>query len=209
MSKYIHNISQSEITYQGIPINVGEFFKIPRHLELEYATNEQLASDIVNSVVAISRDGINDLSPELGVVFLQSEGNLFLNTETANASSPVTTSSSSPVTIGGMRLQPTSGTYLAFFSGGIYTDGASAKGEFGLYKNGVLIPNTRRDISCSLSLLGGLVTVSVNAIGVGTNTNSQVELNGTDVIEVKFRSTNGGTIGFIERNLILMKVKNE
>lgn len=123
------------------------------------------------------------------------------------ASGSVTTSSASPATVGGMTKVPEAGTYVAQFSGSIFTAGASAVGEFGIYVNGVLIPETRRDISCNLTLLGGLVTVSLNSIGVGTFTGAQVALDGTQTIDVRFRSTNGGTIGFSDRSFILMKVK--
>lgn len=128
-------------------------------------------------------------------------------TTTVSASSSVTTSSSSPTLVGGMTIKPAAGTYVAQFNGGIYTAGASAIGEFGIYVNGTLVAETRRDISCNLQLLGGLVTVSLNAIGVGTYTGSEIVLDGTQTVEVKFRSTNGGTIGFVERVLTLLKVK--
>lgn len=130
-----------------------------------------------------------------------------LDTITLNASSSTTTSSGTPSTIGGMTKIPTAGKYIAMFSGSIYTAGASATGEFGIYVNDVLLPETRRDISCNLQLLGGLVTVSLNSIGVGTYTNTEIDLNGGQIIDVKFKSTNGGTIGFKERVFTLIRVQ--
>lgn len=124
-----------------------------------------------------------------------------------SGSGSVTTSSAQASTVGSMTYKPAAGTYLIDFNGGIYTGGASATGEFGLYVDSVLLAETRRDISCNLALLGGLVTISLNAIGVGTFTGSQVDLNGSQTVEVKFKSTNGGTIGFNERVLRLMRVK--
>lgn len=121
-------------------------------------------------------------------------------------SNQVTTSSSNPAVINGMTKKPDLGTYIILFNGSIYTDGASATGEFGIYIDGVLISETRRDISCNLTLLGGLVTISLNAIGVGTYTGTRVDLNGSQTIDVRFRSTNGGTIGFKEKVLTLLKV---
>lgn len=128
-------------------------------------------------------------------------------TTIASATSTVTTSSSSESVISGMTITPLAGTYVAFFSGSIYTGGASAIGEFGIYVNDVLLAETRRDISCNLQLLGGLVTISLNSIGVGTYTGTQMELSGIQRVDVKFRSTNGGTIGFKERVLTLIQVK--
>lgn len=130
-----------------------------------------------------------------------------LETVTVNASTQTTTSSGTASVINGMTKTPLSGKYVAMFSGSIYTAGASAIGEFGLYVDGVLLTETRRDISCNLQLLGGLVTVSLNSIGVGTYTNAEVTLNGNQTIDVRFRSTNGGTIGFKERVLTLIKVQ--
>lgn len=130
-----------------------------------------------------------------------------LNTLNLNASAQTTTSSATPATITGMSAVPTKGKYIAIFSGSIYTAGASAIGEFGIYVDGVLLPETRRDISCSLQLLGGLVSVSLNSIGVGTYTGTQVDLNGAQTLDVRFRSTNGGTIGFKERVLTLLQVQ--
>lgn len=119
----------------------------------------------------------------------------------------VTTSSGTAATVGGMTIVPQAGVYQARFNGGIYTDGASAKGEFGIYINGVLLSETRRDISCNLSLIGGLITISLNAIGVGTVTETEIYLDGTQTIDVRFRSLNGGTIGFSERVFTLMRVR--
>lgn len=130
-----------------------------------------------------------------------------INSIVLSGTSSVTTSSGTPATVSGMTYAPSAGKYVIFFSGSIYTDGASAKGEFGIYVDGVLVAETRRDISCNLSLLGGLVTISLNAIGVGTYTGTQVTLNGAQVIDVRFKSNNGGTIGFLERTMIVMKVE--
>lgn len=130
-----------------------------------------------------------------------------LSSTTVTGTGPVTTSSATPLTVSGMILTPAAGSYIALFNGGIYTGGASASGEFGFYISDVLIPETRRDISCNLTLLGGLVTVSLNNIGVGTNTGTEVILNGSQTIDVKFKSNNGGTIGFNERVMTLLRIK--
>lgn len=128
-----------------------------------------------------------------------------LNTTLLTASSNVTVSTSTALTVGGMTAKPTKGKYIAMFSGSISTNGASATGEFGFYVDDVLLSETKRPISCNLQLLGGLVTVSLNTIGVGTNTSTEVSLNGNQTIDVKFKSTNGGTIGFNERTMILIR----
>lgn len=130
-----------------------------------------------------------------------------IGTISLNSANQTTTSSATASVIGGMTATPDPGKYVALFSGSIFTGGASAVGEFGVYVDGVLLPETRRDISCNLQLLGGLVTVSLNSIGVGTYTGTQVTLNGTNTIDIRFKSTNGGTIGFKERVFTLIKVR--
>lgn len=130
-----------------------------------------------------------------------------IDSYTVTANDPVTTSSSQEAVIGGMSLIPKPGKYIAIYNGSIYTAGASAVGEFGIYINDILKSETRRDISCNLQLLGGLVTISVNAIGIGTYTGTEIVLDGTQRVEAKFKSTNGGTIGFKERVLTLIKVR--
>lgn len=116
----------------------------------------------------------------------------------------ITTSSATPSVL--LTITPAAGIYIVQFSGSANTVGASAAGSFGIYLNGSLIADTARPISCNLQLLGGLVTISLNNIAVGSYTGSQVTLNGTDVIDIRFRSTNGGTIGFTERSMILMNI---
>lgn len=130
-----------------------------------------------------------------------------LKTITKNAIDNVTTSSATPSLISGMYDTPEAGTYLAFFNASISTNGASASGKFGFYVDDAALGETIRPISCNLQLLGGLVTISLNTIGVGTYTGTEVILNGNQKIDVKFFSTNGGTIGFTERVMTLLKVK--
>ena len=124
-----------------------------------------------------------------------------------SATDSVTTSVSQPATVSGMEHTPEAGAYIVDFNGAISTGGASAAGKFGIYVDDVLVAETLRPISCNLQPLGGLVTVSLNNIGLGTKTGSEVTVNGNQKIDVKFFSTNGGVIGFGERVLSLIKVR--
>lgn len=125
----------------------------------------------------------------------------------AIAVAPVTTSSTAASVVTSMSIQPTQGQYLIFFSGDISTNGANAAGQFGIYKDAVLYAETQRSINCNLTLLGGLVSISLNTIGVGTYTGTLVTVEGNNTIDVRFNSTNGGTIGFGKRNLIGIKIQ--
>lgn len=131
----------------------------------------------------------------------------YLKTIVKTATDSVTTSSSTPATVSGMTDQPEAGTYMVDFNASISTGGASASGKFGIYVDDVVVSETLRPISCNLVLLGGLVTISLNNIGLGTKTGSEIVLNGSQTIDIKYFSTNGGTIGFAERVFTLIKVR--
>lgn len=146
------------------------------------------------------------LSPYSSIVSTSPLPNL-LESNLVSESNSTTTSAGVSAVVGTLSITPASGTYLVDFNGNAFTAGASAQGEFGIYVNGVLLPETRRDIKCNLTLLGGLVSISLNTIGVGTCTGSQIVLNGTQVVSVQFKSNNGGTIGFAERVFRLLKVQ--
>lgn len=62
MFKYIHNLTQETLSYQGRSIEADEYYKIPSNLYLEFADDAQLEADIINNVVALSRDGITDIA---------------------------------------------------------------------------------------------------------------------------------------------------
>lgn len=153
-----------------------------------------LPENIVNEILALySTLPRNIIIPDIDTIVLSQTGQ-------------TTTSAATPTTMSGMTCVPPAGTYLVFFSGSVNTSGSSASGTFGIYINAVLLPETNRPISCNLSLLGGLVSISVNAIGVGTYTGTQVILDGNSTLDVRFASTNGGVIGFSERVLTLIQV---
>lgn len=130
-----------------------------------------------------------------------------IDTLVLTGSGSVTTSSGQPSLVPGMTAKPTAGSWLIFFNGSASTNGANAAGSFGLYKDGVLITETKRDISCQLQLLGGLVSISLNTIAVGTYSGGKVIVDGTNTIELKYLSSNSGTIGFSDRTMMLIKVK--
>lgn len=62
MPKYIHNISDSNKTYQGREILAGSFFQISDYMLSEYASDAQLISDLANSIVKMSANGTSSLS---------------------------------------------------------------------------------------------------------------------------------------------------
>lgn len=129
-----------------------------------------------------------------------------LNTITTSLTTSITNSASTPMVAIATPAFAPKGTYIVQFSGSVNTGGSSASGTFGIYVNGGLLPETNRPISCNLTLLGGLVSVSVNQIGIGTYSGTQIVLDGNSTLDVRFASSNGGTLGFTERVLTLIKV---
>lgn len=72
MSVWIHNISQEERIYIGVPIQPDGFWQIPAIRLLNYSNNEKLITDIMNGVAAISKDGVSDISEAVeGLNFLK------------------------------------------------------------------------------------------------------------------------------------------
>ena len=67
MSKFIHNVSASAKTFQGQEIAPNAFFQIPLNLEDDYASDENLISDIVGGAVFMSRNGTTDITDGIDV----------------------------------------------------------------------------------------------------------------------------------------------
>lgn len=205
----IKNISENEIifNYVGKRLDVDEIYEIPKIEWLRWHEDLGVQTAIFSGIVQVYKNSTPLETYVDQLAALDPYTVPPIETDSVSATSTVTTSSSTAAVVGSMTRTPDAGKYIAYFSGGIYTAGAGAQGEFGIYKNGTLIPETKRPISCNLQLLGGLVSVSLNNIGVGTYTGTEISVNGTDVVDVRFRSVNGGTLGFGERTFTLIKVR--
>jgi hypothetical protein len=62
MAKYIHNPTQSAKTYQGREIAAESFYAIPQNVEIEFANDSTLITDLANGIIKMSKDGSTDLS---------------------------------------------------------------------------------------------------------------------------------------------------
>lgn len=62
MSKYLHNLSIEEKTYRGFTLDAGSFFEIPFNQEIHFANDNSVLVDIANEILAVSSDGITDIS---------------------------------------------------------------------------------------------------------------------------------------------------
>lgn len=201
--KYVKNTTESSKIYVGVNLDSLEVRLIEKLDENIWASDSNVLDAITSGELAVSTDGINFLNPSVGLITITSEQSLI--TLYASATNLVSTSSSSFSVVGSMTVTPPAGDYLIFFGTKANTSGVNAQSEYGIYIGGILVPETKRELSCSLSLLG-IITVSVNTIGVEARTSSKVSVNGTQSIDVRFRSINGVSIAFGERSLTLVKV---
>lgn len=117
----------------------------------------------------------------------------------------VSTSSTTYTTVTGMSITPVAGTYLVIFNTRATTTGASAQAEFALFNAGTRVTESTREVSCNIQLLG-LITISLNTIGTSGTSVAVITVNGSQAIDTRFRSVNGGSITFTERNLTLLRI---
>lgn len=122
-------------------------------------------------------------------------------TSTSNQTSTSTTYAN----INTMTLTPAAGTYLVTFNGRASTSGVSAGGLFALAIGGVIQTDSVREVSCNITLLGGLVTVSVNTVANSVTCLSVLTVNGSQTITAQFKSTTGGTINIGERTMYIVR----
>lgn len=123
-----------------------------------------------------------------------------------SSTSSQNTTSTTYANINSMTLTPAAGNYLVIFNGRASTSGASAGGLFGIAVAGSLQADSVREVSTNLTLLGGLVTISLNTVAASVTCVSLVTVNGSQAITSQFKSTTGGTINIGERNLTVLKI---
>jgi len=61
MSKYIHNLTESEKIYRGFNIPAVSYFEIPYNQEIQFANESTILVDIANGDIKMSKDGLVDI----------------------------------------------------------------------------------------------------------------------------------------------------
>lgn len=117
----------------------------------------------------------------------------------------VSTTSSAFAPVSGMSLTPTTGTYVLLFTAFFYTSGVNTQGEVILRVGGVEVAHSRR-IQYDDAAILGLVTLSTNQGGSSATIAAQFSVNGSQAVEILFRSATGGTTYIRERTLLLIQV---
>lgn len=107
-------------------------------------------------------------------------------------SSKNSTTSSSYIPVSGTAFTPASGTYKVSFSASASNSRNKRLGNIALYKNGNIIQDSERDVSTA-----GYI--------VGINTQTTINVNGTDTISLHFK-INSGSFTIYKGNIVFLKL---
>lgn len=81
----------------------------------------------------------------------------------------------------------------------------NGSGEFAIFKNNVVVAGTQRTFACTTSILG-LITLSTNSITTTVQLMDKITCAANDVIDVRYRSTNGQSITVSGRTFVWARV---
>lgn len=122
-----------------------------------------------------------------------------------SATSTLTSTSSTFATVGSMTLTPIAGTYLIMFSADIETGSVNGRGELQLFNGGTAVAGTNRELELEVALLLGLIGTARIRAGASCFFGI-VTANGTNAIDVRYRSVDGQTITIKSRAMIAIRV---
>lgn len=108
-------------------------------------------------------------------------------------------------TINGMTTTPAAGTYLCIYSGEARMSNLNGLGEISFFVAGTQQSATTRAIEIEVALLLGLIGSSIVETGASISVGI-FTVNGSQTIDVRYRSVDGQTISIGNRTLALIKV---
>lgn len=117
----------------------------------------------------------------------------------ASATADTTTTSTTDVLVGSMTLTPASGTYLVHFSAGVDHSAQSVAVVVSIYSGGTLKTDSVR------SPVPRFNGVGANTLTPIVSTNGQVTVNGSQAIEIRWK-TASGTATMHQRTLNILRV---
>lgn len=123
----------------------------------------------------------------------------------AAATSTISTTSGTFSVVGSMTLTPVAGTYLCIFSADVETGNVNGQGEFQFFNGGVAISGTKRQVELEVALLWGSIGTARLNVGAGCFF-AVVTANGTNAIDVRYRSVDGRTVTVTSRSMFMLKV---
>lgn len=105
-----------------------------------------------------------------------------------------TTTSGSDVVVTGFTVTPQAGTYAVWLNGEIQDSNATAQMSFSIYKGGVVITDSIRDIqSYGASKAGMMNTMTITSV------------NGSQAVDLRVK-TSAGTLSVLQRSLLLIRL---
>ena len=117
----------------------------------------------------------------------------------------VTTTSSTFSVISSQTITPPAGTYLTIWSGSLaITNGINGSAEIAIFLAGTQQTVTTRTAHINVTSLGLITSAYLNPGGDSIIT--LLSVNGTQAIDVRFRSPDGDTVRADRGNLILLRV---
>lgn len=120
--------------------------------------------------------------------------------------STVTTTSSNFSTVSGMSIaNPSAGTYLAVWSADVQTGSVNGQAEVAVFVGGTQQTSLTRQTQITVALLLGIIGTCYVREG-GSNIIGPVTVDGTQTVEVKFRSVDGTTQTIRNRGLTLIRI---
>lgn len=138
------------------------------------------------------------LTPGNGVTIENNPGQIIIHASAAIPSiivdpSQFQTPSITDVTIPSMNFTPIAGDYIIIFSG-THLNSLDEETTFTIYRDGVAVPSTVTTVSPTKNKKHYISTQAL-----------LLDMDGTEVVEVKVRG-NGGTIDIFNRRLLIQKV---
>jgi hypothetical protein len=116
-----------------------------------------------------------------------------------SATADVSTTSSTYAQMGSMTATPASGVYVVTFSGSGNVASGGDDAVYALYSAGSIVQHSERNLSWN----GG---AHANALEMAMYTQAVVTVNGSQVIEMRYKTTSGSAFTVHGRSMILVKV---
>lgn len=117
-------------------------------------------------------------------------------------SGSVTTTSGTYSTITSMTTTPAQGNYMVLFTATTRIGSNNSDGDFAIFKAGTIVQESNRRVFFNIATLLGLINVSTGSFGTPM---CKVSVDGTQVVDARFRSTNG-TTACDDRSMILVRI---
>lgn len=117
----------------------------------------------------------------------------------------ISTTSSSFSLVRGMFYTPPAGTYYFSWSGDVSVTNTSGQGEVAIFVGGTQQTALTRQTQITVTVVVGVLGVASSQEGA-SNITGVITVNGSQVIQVKYRSVNGQTVTIKNRTATLIRL---